>query len=70
MENNIVKNANIKLDIAIQSIRYIAPRVSSNLIRDSLALGPVKYLENPLGYIPDIIGGLYIGIIEHNRMKI
>ena len=59
MENNIVQNAYIKLDIALQIIKSIAPRVSSNLNRDSLALDPVKYLGNPLGYISDNNGGLY-----------
>ena len=33
----------------------------------SLALGPVKYLGNPLGYIADIIGGLYIVITFSSR---
>ena len=60
-EHNIVIKATIKLDIALQNIRYIAPRVSSNLNRDLLELDPVKYLGNPLGYnIADNIGGLYI----------
>ena len=61
MKNNIVENPYIKLDIALQNIRYIAPQVSSNLDRDSLALDPVKYLGNP-----DIIRGLYIYIKWRN----
>ena len=54
----------IKLEIALQNIRYIAPRVSMDLNAHSLALGPVKHLGNPLGYIADIIGGLYIVIMD------
>ena len=65
MEDTIVQSAYIKLDIALQNIRYLAPRVSSNLNRDKLTLDPVKYLGNPLGYIADIIGGPYwvVGVI-------
>ena len=55
----------IKLDIALQNIHYIALWVSSNLNWDSLALDPVEYLGNPLGYIEDIIGGLYTVNIEY-----
>ena len=61
--DNIAQNAYIKLDIALQNIRYIALRVSSNLNRDLLALDPLKYLGSLLGYISDIIGELYIVII-------
>ena len=46
----------MKLDIPFQNIPYIAPQVPSNLNRASLALCPVKYFENPLAYIADIIG--------------
>ena len=53
MENNIVQ-----LDIALQNIRYIPPRFSSNLNQDSPSLDLVKYVGNPLGYIANIIGGL------------
>ena len=60
MENNIVQNTYIKLVRALQNIRYIARGVSLDLNWLLLALGTVKYLGNPLGYIPDIIGGLYI----------
>ena len=62
-EQHSTKRAHKKIDKAFQNIRYINPRVSSNLNQDSLALDPVKYLGNPLGYIEDIIGGLYIVII-------
>ena len=69
MENNTVQNTYVKLDIAVQNIRYIAPRIFSNLNRDSLALDPIKYLGNPLGYTADIIGGLFIDfIIKANNL--
>ena len=45
MENNIVQNAYIKLDKALQNIRYIAPGASSNLNHDSLALNQVNSFE-------------------------
>ena len=63
MEHNIVIKVRIKLNIALQNIRCIATRVSLQLNGRARALGPVKYLGNPLGYIVDIIEGLFIVII-------
>ena len=40
----VLQEGYIKLDIALQNIPYIAPRVSSNLNRDSLGQDPVKNL--------------------------